>query len=105
MKTNLYICAALVLFGMAGHFVKKLYDLEQAGTILSPLTYARQRPYTVLAAVFGGYGFALVAFFMGQLNELSAIFAGILCSQGLDTMRARAAGRLRLTDEGEESGV
>lgn len=100
MEPNLYIYALLVLFGMAAHFVKKLYDLEQAGTILSPLTYAKQKPYTVISAVFGAYGLALVFYYMGQLNEVGAIFSGILCSQGLDSLRARAAGRLAKDDDG-----
>jgi hypothetical protein len=98
-ESNLYVCAALVLTGMLGHFVKKLHDLQQAGTLMSPLTYARMFPYTVAAGFMGGYLLAAAAWAMGQLNYMTAIFCGVLCSQGLDSLRARAAGKLAKEDE------
>ena len=98
MTTNIPLCAALVFAGMLGHFIKKLYDLEQAGTYLSPLEYARERPYAVAMGIVGGYLLAAFWHFVGQLNEVSALLTGIGCSSAFDTLRARAAGKMR---EGE----
>lgn len=103
MKTNLYVCAALIAAGMVAHFIKKLYDLEQAGTILSPREYARSHPYGVALAVIGGYLFASLLYFAGQLNESVSILTGVMCSEAFDSLRARAAGKLR--DDGVQSGV
>lgn len=95
MKTNIYVCALLMLLGMGGHFLLRLYNLQQAGTILSPLGYARQQPYTVAVAIFGGILMFAWLYFAGQLNEGMAIAVGIGCSEALDSLRARAVARLR----------
>lgn len=106
MKTNLYICAALVAAGMVGHLLYVLRGLEQAGTIITPVAYAKQRPYTVASAVVGAYLLMFVLYYVGQLNEVLAIFVGLLCSQALDKLRAQAESRLQSAeDEGQKSGV
>lgn len=104
MKTNLYICALLVALGIASHGAKKLYDLEQAGTILSPHAYARKHPYAVVLAIISTYLLAATFYFMGQLNEITAILTGISCGSAFDTLRARAVKQLRDSSD-NESGV
>jgi hypothetical protein len=86
---------SLVSAGMIAHFLWVLAKLEEAGTILSPITYYRSHPYKVTAAIVGGYLLALVFYFMNQLNEVVAIGTGVMCSEAMDMLRARAAGRMR----------
>lgn len=103
MKTNIYVCAVLLVLGMLGQFFLRLYNLQQAGTLLSPLAYARQQPYTLAMAVFGGVLLFLVLYFAGQMNEGMAIMVGVGCGEALDTLRARAVAKLR--DVGAQSGT
>lgn len=95
MQTNIWLGFGLVLAGMAAHFVKKLYDLEQTGTILSPITFVRQRPYATLNAIMGGLLLAGVWYLMDQLNYVTAILTGIGCSDAFDSLRARAVAKLK----------
>lgn len=105
-EPNLWLCAILIFAGMAGHFIKKLADLQNAGTLLTPLEFARQQPYTVALAVIGAYLLAAFWYFVGQLNEVSAILTGIGCGSAFDSLRARAAGRMQqFQREGQNSGV
>jgi hypothetical protein len=104
MKTNLIVCVLLMLFGMAGHLLLRLYNLQQAGTLLTPFAYARQQPYAVAVAAFGGGLMFAWLFFAGQLNEGMAIAVGLGCSEALDTLRARAVARIK-DDAGQNSGV
>jgi hypothetical protein len=85
----------LVLLGMIGHFVKKMSDLEAAGTVLSPITYVKDKPWRTTSAVMGGLMLAMAFHWAGQLNELAALLTGVGCSEAFDALRARAAGRLR----------
>jgi hypothetical protein len=85
----------LVLLGMIGHFVKKMADLEAAGTVLSPAVFVKQKPWQTSSAVMGGLLLAMVFHWAGQLNELAALLTGIGCSEAFDSLRARAAGRIR----------
>lgn len=93
--TNLFIALGLVLIGMMAHFVKKLADLEQTGTILSPVTFVAQRPYTTLSAIMGGLLLALAAHYVGELSYLAALLIGVGCSDAFDSLRARAVGKLK----------
>jgi hypothetical protein len=95
MKTNIYVCALLLVLGMLGHFALRLYNLQQAGTLLSPMAYARQQPYAVAVALMGGILLFLALYFFGQLNEGMSIFVGIGCGEALETLRARAVAKLR----------
>jgi hypothetical protein len=103
MKTNIYVCALLLALGMAGHFLLRLYNLQQAGTLLTPWQYARQQPYAVAVAVFGGVLLFLALYFAGQLNEGMAIMVGVGCGEALETLRARAVAKLK--DDGSQSGT
>lgn len=91
---NLYLAAILVAAGILVHFLKKLYDLENAGTILPPATYLRQHPYTFLSAVASAYMFAAMLYFVDQFNYAVAILVGVTCGSAYDSLRARAAGKL-----------
>lgn len=103
MKTNIYVCALLLVLGMAAHFVLRLYNLQQAGTILSPSAYAKQQPYTVAVAFLGGVLLFLALYFAGQLNEGMSIAVGVACSEALDSLRARSVAKLR--DDNVQSGT
>lgn len=100
-EPNLLLCAGLVLAGILTAFVKKLMDLESAGTMLSPVTYIRQAPYKALMAFMGAYIAMFVAYYMGQLNPLVAILTGLAGHEAFDSLRARAIKRMRLLDEGD----
>lgn len=98
---NLYLIAFLLAAGIAAHFLKKLYDLEQAGTILPPFAFVRQRPYASLSAVFGAYLLAALCYFTGQLTYSTAILIGVTCGSAFDSLRARAAGQLAKMEKAE----
>jgi hypothetical protein len=95
MKTNIYVCAFLLVLGMLAHFLLRLYNLQQAGTLLSPIAYIRQQPYSVAVSVMGGILLFLALYFAGQLNEGMAIAVGVACSEALDSLRARSVAKLR----------
>lgn len=102
VAANLYVCMALVGVGIIGSFLKKLYDLQQAGTILTPQQFWRQQPYTVLLCWFSAYMLAVFWLFSGLLNAPLALLTGVACDYAFDTLRARAAGHMR---HGQDSGV
>jgi hypothetical protein len=104
MKTNLIACVLLLLLGMAGHLLLRLYNLQQAGTLLTPFAYARREPYAVAVAAFGGFLMFAWLYFAGQMNEGMAIAVGLGCSEALDTLRARAVAKIK-GDVGQNSGV
>lgn len=95
---NLYICAGLVALGIIAHFVKKLYDLEQTGTIMSPLTYVRMHPYQVLMAWLGAYLLMIAFYYFAQLTPMLALLTGVACNEAFDTLRTKAVLKIR---EGE----
>jgi uncharacterized membrane protein YdbT with pleckstrin-like domain len=94
VNLNIYLIAALVAAGILLHFLKKLHDLEQAGTILMPTTFIKAHPYSFLVAVLSAYLFAALMFFLNQLNYAVAILIGVTCGSAYDSLRARAAGKL-----------
>ena len=98
MKTNIYVCMLLLVLGMLAHFALRLYNLQQAGTLLSPIAYASKEPYTVLVSLMGGILLFLALFFAGQLNEGMSIAVGIACSEALDSLRARSVAKLRVDE-------
>lgn len=85
----------LVLLGMATQFVKKMSDLEAAGTLMTPWQYMRTKPWGTLLAIMSGLILAYVFHLMGQLNGLSAVLTGLGCTEAFDSLRARAVGRIR----------
>jgi len=100
-EPNLVLCCLLVLGGILAAFLKKLADLEAAGTILSPLTFVKGAPYKSLLAILGAYLLLFVWYYMGMLNPLVAIFTGVACNEAFDSLRARAIKKIRNdTEEG-----
>jgi hypothetical protein len=97
---NLLLCSLLVLGGIFGAFLKKMADLEAAGTILSPWTFVKSAPYKSLLAVLGAYLLLLSWYYMGMLNPLVAIFTGASCNEAFDSLRTRAIKRMRDDAEG-----
>jgi hypothetical protein len=102
LATNFWVCMLLVGVGIIGSFLKKLYDLQQTGTILMPNEFWRQQPYTVLLCWFSAYMLAVFWLFSGLLNAPLALLTGVACDYAFDTLRARAAGHMRT---GQESGT
>lgn len=94
MGDSLWFLFGLVLVGMFGQFVKKMADLEAAGTLITPWQYTKRQPWGTLLAIMSGVIAAYVFHLMGQLNELSAIFTGFASTEAFDSLRARAVGRL-----------
>lgn len=94
-QTELTLMFVLVLLGMAVQFVKKMSDLEAAGTLMTPWQYMRTKPWSTLLAVMSGLILAYVFHLMGQLNALAAIGTGVGCTEAFDSLRARAVGRIR----------
>jgi hypothetical protein len=91
---NPYLVAALVAAGIVTHFLKRLYDLEQTGTIMLPTTFVKQRPYAFALAIAGAYLLAALCYFTNQLTYGMAILIGVVCSDAFDTLRARAVGAI-----------
>jgi hypothetical protein len=91
---NMLFLYGLVIVGMAVQFVKKMADLEAAGTLITPWQYARQKPWSASLAIMSTLILAYVFHLMGQLNELAAIFTGLYSTEAFDSLRARAVGRL-----------
>ena len=103
LAQNFKLCMVLVGVGIALSLVKKLYDLEQTGTILKPTAYWMRNPYSILLCVMSAYTLACFWFFMGLLNAPLAILTGVASDYAFDTLRAKAAGRMK--DNGENSGT
>lgn len=102
--TNLYLCALLVGLGVVVNLLRTLYALEQAGTILNPLTYISRRPYQYALMVASAYMLLAVWYFIGELGYVTSILTGVAADMAYDTLRARAAGRMR-ADSTDQAGA
>lgn len=100
--TQLVVFAFLCTIGLFGMFLKKMVDLEAAGTILTPWAHIKQAPYKATMSVFGAYLALVVWYYMGMLNPLVAIFTGIAGHEAFDSVRAQAVKKMRAI--GEENG-
>lgn len=98
-----WLCMLAVGFGIVLSFVKKLYDLEQTGTIISPYHYWRQHPYQLLMCFLSAYAFAGMSLFNGLLNVPFALLIGVGCDYAFDSLRTKAIGRMN--DTNQQSGV
>jgi len=87
---NLYICSLLVFFGIAFHFITKLSELENQGSIVTPWQYWRDHPYTSLMVVMGAYLMMFVCYYMHELTYVASLLIGIACNSMGDKLRARA---------------
>ena len=87
---NLWICAALVAFGILFHFLTKLAELEATGRIITPLAYWRNHPYTSAIVVCAAYLVMALQYAIGELSYSAAILTGIACNSLGDKLRARA---------------
>lgn len=97
---QLIVFVLLCTLGIFGMFLKKMADLEAAGTALSPWSHLKQAPYKASLTVFGAYLALVVWYYMGMLNPLVAIFTGMAGHEAFDSVRARAVKKMReLSDE------
>ena len=90
---NLWICAALVAFGILFHFITKLAELEKMGKIITPVTYWTEHPYTSLLVVMAAYAAMGVQAGIGELSYSASILTGIACNSLGDKLRAQAESR------------
>lgn len=90
---NLWICAALVAFGILFHFVTKLAELEATGRIVTPWGYWRDHPYTSLVVVMAAYLVMGLQYAIAELSYSASILTGIACNSLGDKLRARAGER------------
>lgn len=94
---NLWICSALVAFGILFHFITKLAELEQAGRIVTPWGYWREHPYTSLIVVMAAYLVMGLQAAIGELSYSAAILTGIAANSLGDKLRARAEAKADAT--------
>lgn len=94
MENELMWKFGLVLVGMVAQFIKKMADLEAAGTLITPWQYCRDKPWRTLLAINSGFLAAYILHLMGELNNASAIAVGLACTEIYDSLRARAVGRI-----------
>lgn len=92
---NLLVCAALVAAGIALHVIKKLYEQEQEGRLVSPADYLRAHPYSVSIMVVSAYLLTAFWYFIGELTYVTAILTGVSANSAFDTLRMRAEAKLR----------
>lgn len=104
LTCGIYVGAALCTLGMLVHFLKKMSDLEAAGTVLTPFTHLKTAPYRAVLTVLSCYLLLVVWYYMGLLNPLTAILTGVGCSEAYETLRTRAVKKLNELAEGPESG-
>lgn len=103
MDENVILLFGLVIVGMVVQFVKKMADLEAAGTLMTPLGYVRTRVWGTMLAVISTLLLAYIFHLMGELNRLAALTVGLYCTEAFDSLRARAVGRMRdLNGMGDE---
>jgi hypothetical protein len=89
-QPNIWICAALVLFGILFHFVLKLRELESQGRIVKPWDYWKDHPYTSITVVMAAYLVMALQYALGELSYSAALLTGIACNSLADKLRARA---------------
>ncbi len=100
---NFWVCMAAVAAGIVVSFIKKFYDLQQTGTLITPMQFWKTQPYTVLLCWASAYMLAVLWLFSGLLNAPLALLTGVSCDYAFDTLRAKAAGRMK--DGAENTGV
>lgn len=91
---NLLLCCLLVALGIALHFIMKLKELEDQGTIVLPWQYWRQHPYTSLSVIMGAYLMLAMAAGLHELTYMGALLIGIACNSIGDKLRAKAQAKL-----------
>jgi len=90
---NLWVCAALVAFGVLFHFLTKLAELEATGRIITPWAYWRDHPYTSAIVIVAAYLVMALQYAIGELSYSAAILTGIACNSLGDKLRARAGAK------------
>lgn len=89
--------------GIALHFLKKLWEFEQSGTLISPKKYFRERPYGTAVMVLSAWALCAVWVLMGDPSAglrpsdyALALLTGSSCNSAFDALRARAEAKLRV---------
>lgn len=100
----LWIAMLCILPGIVLHFVKRLADLEQTGTILSPITFIQQHPYQYLLMVLSSAMVVALLYAMQQLTYATAILVGVIGDMAYDSLRSRAIGKMRV-DPADSAGA
>lgn len=87
---NLYIAVALAFFGVAFHFVTKLYELEQSGVVTTPWAYWAKHPYATVTVVMSTALMLLLQYYLRELTYSAALLTGIASNSLGDKLRAKA---------------
>lgn len=100
-QLSIYLLAAF--FGIGLHLLKKLQELEAAGTIMSPWAYLKERPYASSLMALSAVALSGLWVLMGDLvasglrpNDYALSFlTGFTCNSAYDTLRARAEAKIK----------
>lgn len=87
---NVYVAVALALFGVAFHFVTKLYELEQSGIITTPWAYWSRHPYATVTVVMSVALMLLLQYYLQELTYSAALLTGVASNSLGDKLRAKA---------------
>lgn len=103
IAVSFWPCMIAIGAGVVASLLNRLYQLELSGTIMPPVKYWRQHPYAVLLCLFSAYLLGLFWYFSGLLNIPLAILTGVMSETAFDSLRTRAAGKIRSWNEKENS--
>src|SRR4051812_13115406 len=90
---DLWVGLLLMLFGMFGYYIKKMWEAEQSGAHPS-ITYLLEKPWGAIAMIFSALCALLFAYWMGQLNEMAAVLIGGGSTSVTDAFRVRAENKV-----------
>lgn len=65
-----------MIMGVVAHMVKKLADLNKAGTLISPKDYFMKFPYQTTLSLLGGIAGYFLMISTGDISYISALLAG-----------------------------
>lgn len=91
---NIYFALALMLFGLLIHWAKQMLELEDAGTSVSPIAYAKAHPYRFVVTVGSCVAAVLLLSWAGQLNQTVALLTGFGGQSAFDMLRTRANNKM-----------
>lgn len=100
----LWIAMLAIFPGILLHLAKRLYDLEQTGTILSPLAFIRMHPYQYVLMVLSSAMLVLLLHSVAQLTYATAILIGVAGDSVYDTLRSKAIKKIK-ADETDQAGA
>lgn len=80
---------ALLVVGIAAHWIKKLIESRQSGDKVGPIEAFKERPYHVLKVTLVALAGGIALFEMGQLNAISALLFGYFADSAPAALKRR----------------